>query len=238
MFNRFLAFTFIATCALTTSANASDDRLLASVAAADGFTYAWLPTEGAVELTRPGLRIVLRAGRLFYEVNNATPIADRAPSFDGDDLLISPALAERLHRLSAASSPATEANAVRPARLRTATAVQPITTAVKLVPGRLALAVSGTGPANARIDLTLTAEMSKFLPVLTVRRTTVYAGANGTYAIEMGYGLDAHHGTRFIVTAASASGDARAIAHVTIDETINDNVPGVDSTSLDDWPKN
>src|SRR5476651_1939292 len=100
MIQRVLVFTFAATCALTSSVYASDERALASVAVADGFTYAWLPTEGAVVLTRPGVRVVLRPGRLFYEVNNATPIADRAPTFNGDDLMISPALAARLHEIS------------------------------------------------------------------------------------------------------------------------------------------
>jgi hypothetical protein len=233
-----LVFTFAATCALTSSVSASDDRALAGVAAADGFTYAWLPTESGVVLTRPGLRVVLRAGRVFYEVNNATPIADRAPTFNGEDLMISPALATRLREISqrASSTQALgpDASTAPAAIARVAGIPRPITIAAHAVPGRLALAVSGNGTPNTSITITLTGSFSKDLPIVLIRRTTVATDASGSYSVEMGYGPDAHPGTTIIATASSAAGTDHAVARVAVDGSPT----GVPSSALDEWPKN
>jgi hypothetical protein len=236
LIQRLLVFTIAAVCVLTSSVCASDDRALASVAAADGFTYAWLPTESGVLLTRPGIRVVLRPGRLFYEVNNATPIADRAPTFNGDDLMISPALAARLREISqqnASLTPTTTAPAALAGK-RVAGIARPITIATQEIPGRLALAVSGNATPNTSITITLTGSMSTELPVVLIRRTTVAVDATGTYSIEMGYGPDAHQRTAITATAASATGTDRAIARILVDGTPT----GVRSSGLDDWPKN
>jgi hypothetical protein len=237
LINRFLVFTLAATCALTTSVGASDERALASVAAADGFTYAWLPTESGVVLTRPGVRVVLRPGRLFYEVNNATPIADRAPTFNGEDLLISPLLVERLAQIAHASSAAvaaTEATMPKTIVVRAAGAPRPITIAAKLVPGRTSLELTGNGTPNTTIAITLTEEISKDLPVVTIRRAAVAIDTNGSYSIQMGYGPDVHDKTTVTATAASATGADRAVAHIVVEAAPT----GVTSTGLDDWPKN
>jgi hypothetical protein len=195
-----------------------------------------MPTEGAVVLTRPGIRVVLRPGRLFYEVNNATPIADRAPTFNGEDLMISPALAARLYEISQQHVTISSTN-LAPAALavqRTAGISRPITIAAQVIPGRLALALSGNGTPNTSITITLTGEMSRELPILLIRRTTVAVDASGTYSIQMGYGPDAHQRTTITATAASATGTDHAIAHILVD-----GVPtGVTSSGLDDWPKN
>jgi len=237
LINRLLVFTLVATCALTTSVNASDDRALAGIAAADGFTYAWLPTEAGVELTRPGVRVVLRPGRLFYEVNNATPIADRAPTFNGEDLMISPSLAAHLAQIAqhASSDAASAPNATTApaAVVRAPGASRPITIAAKLVPGRTALALSGNGTPNTTITIALTGEISKELPIVKIRRATVAVDANGTYSIEMGYGPDVHQHTTVTATAASVTGTDRAVAHIVLEESPT----GVASSSLDEWPK-
>jgi hypothetical protein len=189
LIQRYIALTFIATCALSTAAYANDDRSLSSVAAADGYSYSWLPTEAGVVLTRPGLRVVLRSGRLFYEVNNATPIADRAPVSNGDDLMISPALAARLGEIAQRASLSSDVEpfhkAVRVASARVSGTPRPVTVTTKLIPQRFAVAVSGTGTPNTTLTVTLTGEISRDLPVVTIRRAVATVAANGTYAIEM-----------------------------------------------------
>jgi hypothetical protein len=234
-FSRIAVTTFVASCLITQPVMASDELRLASVAAADGFTYAWLPTESGVVLTRPGMRVVLRAGRLLYEVNNATPIADRAPRFDGEDLLISPLLAKRLRviaqQTAITASPATDAAhaALAPGP------EQPITIAASPVPGKLALAISGSGTPNTSVAITLTGEISRELPAVVLQRAVVPVNAKGTYAVQMAYGFDAHPRTTIIATAVSAADDAnRAVAHITVDG----GVPGMPTSGLDDWPKN
>ncbi len=238
MFHRYLAFTFAATCALTTTVAASDERALASVAAADGFTYAWMPTESGVVLTRPGVRVVLRAGQRFYEVNNATPIADRAPTFNGDDLMISPELVARLDDIAHRTSSSRDANAaVEPALAnvkRAAEMSRPITVAVHAVPGRQALALSGTATPNTLLAVALTGEISKDLPVVSIRRINVAVDANGTYATEVGYGPDVHQHMTITVAVSSSNSADRALAHLVIDSAPT----GVTSSALDEWPKN
>jgi hypothetical protein len=210
--------------------NASDERALASVAAAEGFTYAWLPTESGVTLTRPGVRVVLYPGRLFYEVNNATPIADRAPTFNGEDLMISPALAARLQQIASEYGSSTAAPAVVE---RAAGMSRPVTIAAHLVSGRMALALDGTGTPGTSVTITLTGEISEDLPVVLIRRATVPVGADGSYSIEMGYGPDAHPKTTVTATATSQSGTDRAVTHVLVDFSPN----GATSSALDVWPK-
>ena len=230
MIHRLIVLTFAFTCALTSSVNASSDRALASVAAADGYTYAWLPTESGVTLTRPGIRVVLYVGRRFYEVNNATPIADRAPTFDGEDLRISPALAARLDRIASEDASPTTAPAVveRPTGL-----ARPLTIAASLVPGRMALALNGSGTPGTSITITLTGEISEDLPIVLIRRSTVMVGTDGSYSVQMGYGPDAHAKTAITVTAISASGTDRAVARVLVDFSPN----GTTSSGMDGWPK-
>jgi hypothetical protein len=238
LIQRYIALTFIATCALSTSAYASDDRSLSSVAAADGYSYSWLPTEAGVVLTRPGIRVVLRSGRLFYEVNNATPIADRAPAYNGEDLMISPALAARLGEIAQRASFSSDAQPVRkPAHVaseRASGTSRPVTVSTKLIPQRFALALSGTGTPNTTLVVTLTGEISRDLPVVTIRRAVVAVDANGTYAIEMLYGPDAHQRMLVTATVTSANGTDRAVAHIAVDGEPN----AITSTGLDDWPKN
>lgn len=237
MLHRYLVLTIVATCALTTSVRAAEERTLASVAAADGFTYAWLPTESAVVLTRPGVRIVLRPGRLFYEVNNATPVADRAPTFNGTDLLISPALADRLYDVSRQYSNPTPPRAnvsVPTAAALSPAVVKPLTIALKEIVGRTALLLTGTATPNSSVAIELTSEISKDLPIILIRRTTVLVNASGSYSIEMSYGPDAHKHSTITASATSVAIAEPAIAHVVIDGTPT----GVTSSMLDEWPKN
>jgi hypothetical protein len=238
LIQRYIALTFIAALALPMAASANDERSLLSVAAADGYTYAWLPTEAGVVLTLPGVRVVLRSGRLFYEVNNQTPIADRAPIDNGDDLLISPALAAHLDEIAQRNASMNgTGSALRPNRLSNERVYsgppRPVTIAAKLIPQRFALALSGTGTPYSTLSITLTGAISKDLPIVTIRRATVTVDANGVYAIQMGYGPDAHQRMLLTATAASAAG-ADAVAHIAVDGEPN----GIPATGLDDWPKN
>lgn len=238
LIQRYIALVFIASIASSSPAIAGDERTLSSVAAADNFTYSWLPTEAGAVLTRPGVRVVIRSGRIFYEVDNATLIADRAPTFNGQDLLISPALAARLDEIAKRSSPSlVSAPASYPARTtieRASEKSRPITIETTLIPGRSAMMVKGTGAPNTSLTITLTGEISKELPVVLIRRITVPIDARGTYAVQMSYGPDAHAKTVITVTAASASGTDNAVAHLTVDGSPT----GGTSTGLDEWPKN
>ena len=224
------------TLALSVSAQADDGVRLSTVAAENGFTYQWLSTEAGATLVRPGVRIVIRAGRMFYEVNNATPSADSAPRFDGRDLVISPKLADHL-RLLALKYPYQALGAadssMSAAPSATASAPATLTIKARHIPGREAIALSGAGPANVPVTITLSGEMSTDLPIVVLSRTTIITATDGSFSAEMNYGQDTHAKTSLAATATLLSGASPAQARVVIGLPS----PHIKSSGLDDWPK-
>jgi hypothetical protein len=226
--NRFASLIVMCGFALTASAGAAQTLRLSTVAAAYGYTYQWMTNGAAATLARPGVRIVIRAGRAFYEVNDATPVADVAPSFDGRDLVISQALAEHL-RLIALKYP-------YPAAIPPAAPPQAVTGALtitaKQIPGRDALVVSGTGPVNIPVMITLLGQLSADIPTVTLLKKTVMTTTDGNYSAEVYYGQDTHVGTFLAATATSVDGVTSAATRVTI------GIPsaGFNASAFDYWP--
>jgi hypothetical protein len=227
------------TLALTVCAQADQSLRLATVAAEDGFTYQWIPTEAGAILARPGVRVVIRAGRLFYEVNNATPIADSAPRFDGRDLIISQKLAEHLRLIAAkyATSALKEPVGAVPGDARRATgsnvAEGPLTLHARLIPGREAIALRGTAPANAPLAITLRGEVSTDLPVVVLSRTAITTATDGSFSAEVYYGQQSAVRTTLVATVTTLSGASSAEARVIVGVPS----PQIKSSGLDDWPK-
>ena len=225
------------TLALNAAALADAGVRLTTVAAENGFTYQWSPTEAGATLARPGVRVVIRAGRLFYEVNNATPIADSAPRFDGRDLIVSPKLAEHLREIarkypySLADGLPGSTSDEAPAASVAATSA--LTLNARQIPGREAIALRGTGPANIPVTITLTGEMSTDLPVVVLTRKTVMTATDGTFLAEISYGQDSHVRTVLVATATTLSGASSPEARVLIGLPS----PRVKSPGFDDWPK-
>lgn len=214
--------------ALTSSAGAADTVRLSTIAAQYGYTYQWMTDEAGATLARPGVRIVIRAGRQSYEVNDRTPITPIAPRFDGRDLVISQALAEHL-RLIALKYPYPPPEPLVPAE---APVTGALTINARQIPGRDALLLTGTGPANAPVTITLTGELSTDIPVVTLLRKTVFVATDGTYSAEAYYGQDTHYGTYLAATATSVDGVSGAATRVTI------SVPShqIKSSAFDVWP--
>lgn len=226
------------TLALGVSALADGGVRLTTVAAQNGFTYQWIPTEAGAMLARPGVRIVIRAGRLFYEVNNATPVADVAPRFDGRDLVISEKLAEHLREI-ARKYPNPEANGMSDVASGDAPVEKPadvIPTALSLharqIPGREAIAYRGSGPAGVAVTITVTGEISTDLPIVVLARKTVTTATDGSFSAEVEYGQESHMRTTIAATATTLSGASSAEARVLVGVTS----PQIKS-GLDDWPK-
>ena len=226
------------TLALTVCAQADQGLRLATVAAEDGFTYQWMPAEAGAVLSRPGVSVVIRTGCLFYEVNNATPIADSAPRFDGRDIIISQKLAEHL-RLIAAKY-AISANKDRVVSLPNSAPVGaapkavegPLTLQARLIPGREAVALRGTAPAGAPLSITLRGELSTDLPVAVLSRKDITTATDGTFSAEVYYGQQSAVRTTLVATAATLSGASSAEARVQIGVPS----PQIKSSGLDEWP--
>jgi hypothetical protein len=225
------------TLALTVCAQADQGLRLATVAAQDGFTYQWMPSEAGAILSRPGVSVVIRTGRLFYEVNNATPIADSAPRFDGRDIIISQKLAEHLrlisakYAISAAKDRVVSAPDSAPAAAAAKLAEGPLTVHARLSPGREVVVLRGTAPAGAPLAITLRGELSNELPVVVLSRKDITTATDGTFSAEVYYGQQSAVRTTLVATVTTLSGASSAEARVEI------GVPSPQIKSgLDVWP--
>jgi hypothetical protein len=227
------------TLALTVCAQADQGLRLTTVAAEDGFTYQWMPAESGAILSRPGVSVVIRTGRLFYEVNNATPIADSAPRFDGRDIIISPKLAEHLRLIAAKYAiSATKDRVVSspdgaPAAAASKVAEGPMTLRARLIPGRETIALRGTAPAGALLAITLRGELSTDLPVVVLSRKDITSATDGSFSAEVYYGQQSAVRTTLVATVTTLSGASSAEARVEIGVPS----PQIKSSGLDDWPK-
>jgi len=211
---------------LTVSAIAADGIRLSTVAADSGYTYQWLASEGGVTLQRAGVVIVLHAGYPMYEVN-ATPMqADSAPRFEGGDLIVSRALADRLRRIAIAHPQAIPLTAIHSSAIPLPAAVaanssvstsSALTINARQIPGREALTISGTAPANATVTVTLTADLSKDLPVVLLSRNTIVSASDGSYSFVAIIDQNAHRGTTITATAASFTGVTPVTARISVE---------------------
>ena len=201
---------------LTTAALADDGVRLSRLAASAGYTYQWSASDSGVTLQRPGVVVVLHAGYPLYEVNAIRAQADRAPEFQSGDLVVSPALAQRLRRIaidhprSGPSLPAVVAGETAPL------SIGALTLSARQIPGREALALSGTGPPNAPLVITLLGEVSQEVPYVLINRAIVTCGPDGSFAAEAAIGQDMHLGTTIAATVTSLPGVAPATARVRI----------------------
>jgi hypothetical protein len=209
------ALTFIAAVAAPAVA-AETSVPLARIAAENGYAYAWLAGEGAVSLSRPGVVVVLRAGQKLYRVGDRVVSADRAPYYDGTDLVVSTAVAANLRRiaqmfpvLSAPQAPPTPAAAITGS----------LSVEARQVAGRDAIAVSGRGPADAPVYITLTGELSRDLPVVVLSRVATRVRPDGTYGADIGISSAPPRETVVIATVTSVTGVKASSARVVLKAT-------------------
>ena len=209
------ALTFIA--AVAAPAVAAETSIpLTRVAAENGYTYAWLSGEGAVSLSRPGVVVVLRAGQKLYRVGDRVISADRAPDYDGTDLVVSPAVAANLRRIAQAF-PVPPPPFAPPTQ--TAAVTGSLSVEARQVAGRDAIAVSGRGPADAPVYVTLTAEVSRDLPVVVLSRVATRIKSDGTYETNIGISSAPPRETVVIATVTSVTGVKPSSARVVLKTT-------------------
>ncbi len=209
------ALTFIAAVAAPAVAAETSFPLM-RVAAENGYAYAFLAGEGAVSLSRPDVVVVLRAGQKLYRVGDRVVAADRAPYYDGTDLVVSPAVAAYLRRLAQAFPVALPPLA--PPRL-TAAVTGTLSVEARQVAGRDAIAVSGRGPADAPVLVTLTAEISRDLPVVVLSRVLTRVKPDGTYGADIGISSAPPRESVVIATVTSVTGVTSSSARVVLKAT-------------------
>jgi len=226
-----LAVPTLAIVALAFPAAAAERSVpLARVAAETGYSYAWLPGEAAVSLTRPGVAVVFRAGEMLYRVGDRVISADRAPEFDGTDLVVSPATVAALRSIALAFP------VPPPPRMgvpEATSASGALTVDITFVQGKDAVLVRGRGPADLPVTITLTGEVSRDLPVVVLSRTSVRTDADGMYSATIGTVTGPPPGTSMVATATSLPGVAPASKRIKVVHTS----PIVNSSPLDQLPK-
>ena len=212
-----LAFALSFIAAVTAPVVAAEPSIpLTRIATENGYTYAWLAGEGAVSLSRPGVVVVLRAGQKLYRVGDRVVSADRAPYYDGTDLVVSQSVAANLRRIA-------QAFPLPPAPLAPPTQTAPITGSLSVearqVAGRDAIAVSGRGPADVPVFVTLTGEISRDLPVVVLARITTRVKPDGSYEADIGISSAPPPDTVVIATVTSVTGVKSSSARVVLKAT-------------------
>jgi hypothetical protein len=162
----------------------SDQEIaLARVAAQLGYGYAYLGVEDAVQLTRPGLVVLIRPGEKLIDVNDRTETVDVSPRFSRDDLYVSDSFVERLRRLAEKYPVASSRIEGQPAVLSPSSVMQAgaITLDVRQIAGSQSLSVSGKAPASVPITLTLKETFWTEIPDVVLNRTEITADAAGHF---------------------------------------------------------
>jgi hypothetical protein len=201
-----LAFLRIATATAVLAAvaagvaGAANMLALTSVARAYGFMYVTESTQAAVELSRPGLSILVRAGDPRYQVNDDIRYLNAAPVFHNDQIYVDASFEGALAQLAAAHPwPAPAAVALTQ---DSASAAAVLTIAAKYVDGMSAIDISGTGPAGLPVSVELKAQITQDLPTVLIGRASVTVGSDGRYdAIVLASSITLHD-TTFVATAS------------------------------------
>jgi multisubunit Na+/H+ antiporter MnhB subunit len=182
---------------------------LAHLAPELGFTYTWIASESAVALTRPGVYVLVRTGNPLYDVNTAVESAAQTPQYRNNDIYVGSGLVERLRTLAARPVPG-EAPVAAP----TVSHAAPIGGALTVgaIPTNVAdsVVVSGTGPANAPLTITLRADISRDIPRVLLSRTKLVTDAAGKYSVEIPTAPLHLQNSVVLVSATSAPGVAEA----------------------------
>ncbi len=208
------AFTVLLCAVAAAPAAASRNAVpLARVAADNGYVYAWLPSEAAVSLSRPGVVVVLRAGQELYRVGDVVVAADRAPEYDGTDLVVSPAVAANLRRIAQAYPlPPPPARPPTPAT----TATGALTVEARQIVGRDAIAISGHGPADVPVTVVLSGEISRDLPLVIFSRTSTRTAADGSFSVDIGIVAGQPRDTTIVASVTSLKGVTPANARLVL----------------------
>jgi hypothetical protein len=218
----FLAITTIEVGAATMLA-------VTDVARAYGFICATESTQAAVELARPGLSLVVRAGDPRYQVNDDVRYLTRTPVFKNNEIYVDVAFERVLADLAAAHPWPVSAPTAASQNLAATTPV--LTIAAKYVEGAEAIHVSGTGPPGFLVSVVLKAIMSRDVPIVVIGRAFVQVDADGKFGATIPAGSIGLANTSFI---ASASG--RGIEPVTAEVPIQKPNPNLHSPN-DGLPK-
>jgi hypothetical protein len=198
-------------------AGAADMLALTGVARAYGFMYAAEGTQAAVELSRPGLSLLIRAGDPRYQVNDDVRYLNQAPVFRNNQIFVDAAFERVLSDLAARHPWPVPADPMVVSSVPADASAVPIvlTIGAKYVTGAETIDISGTGPPGFPVSVVLKARMSRDLPTVIVERTTAVVGSDGRYDAVITAASTNLQNTTFFATA-SGRGVQPVTAHIDV----------------------
>jgi hypothetical protein len=201
---------------------------LASVARSAHLTYEWVPVTRAVQLSGPGIVLVIRPGDYLYEVNDRVEVTATAPRYASNDIYVSKKLADHINSLARQAELAERNREEHLARAAAAEANQERTDAIvgeahgtialsaTQLNGAEALLVTGEAPPSIPVMITLLATLSPDIPNVLISRQTTEAGPDGKFQAIVPIGPDYMRDTFIRVLATSLPGVTSASAQLLV----------------------
>ena len=223
---RFLHLVLLACLAIPAipgAAAQSKEVPLSSVARSAHLSYAWLGGARAVQLSGPGIVLVLRPGDNLYEVNDRVESTATAPRYAANnDLYVSSALAahitalaryaqQRLANAQQSQRSVVQQSAASMAELRGAISLN-----VEQLKGAEAVLITGEAPPSAPVLITLLGLLSSELPNVLLSRHDLQAGPDGKFQAIVPIGPDYVRDSYLRVLATSGPGVTSASAQILI----------------------
>lgn len=181
---------------------------LARLAPELGYTYTWIASESAVVLTRPGVYVLVRTGNPLYDVNESVESTVVPPQYRDNDIYVGSALVARLRALALKDAP--RAVRAEPFGAAPAAAAAPPAGSLTLsaTPTGVSdvVTVSGSGPANVPLTITLSADIARDLPRVVLSRTKTGTDGAGKFSIAIPTAPLHFQGSLVLVSATSLPG--------------------------------
>jgi hypothetical protein len=203
---------------------------LASVARTAHLDYQWLSATRAIQLSGPGIVLVVRPGDNLYEVNDRVEVAAVTPHYASNDIYVSRALANHIIYLARQAQERVSAEAAQAAAMANREANQErneaivgemqgsIVLNVTPLKGAEALLITGQAPPSAPILITLLATLSSQLPNVLLSRNDTTAGPDGKFQAIVPIASDYWRDTFIHVLATSTPGVISASAQLLVQE--------------------
>ncbi len=196
---------------------------LTQVAGEANLTYHWLVGTRALQLSGPGIVLVIRPGDNLYDVNDRVEVTAEAPRYVSNDLYVSRALANHLMHLARqaqqliasqdlqAASEAGQAQDAMGGELHGTVVLN-----VAPLEGAEALLVTGQAPPSASVMITLLATFSSELPNVLLSRHNLTAERDGKFQAIVPIAPDYMRDSFIHVLATSSPGVISASAQLLV----------------------
>jgi hypothetical protein len=197
---------------------------LVRVARTAHLQYEWLSATRAVQLSGPGIVLVIRPGDSLYEVNDRVEVTAVAPRYASNDIYVSRALATHISQLARQAQQLVNARLAQPAseaaqvRNEAIAGEQHGSIVLNVIPlhGAEALLVTGEAPPSVPVLITLLATLSSEIPNVVLSRHDLTAGPDGKFQAILPIAPDYMRDTFLHVLATSTPGVTSASAQLLV----------------------